>query len=574
MFSKLLINALLLGQAVHARFAVRPPIELQRLTKGSSAFDKRDYAAEHPAYSLQVPVDYFHNDSKYEPHSDAKFPLRYWFDASHYEEGGPVIVLCGGETDGSDRLPFMEKGILYQLSKATKGVGVILEHRYYGESFPVANLTTESLRFLTTAQALADSDYFARHVTFPGLEDKNLTAPATPWVAYGGSYAGAFVAFLRVQYPHTFFGAISSSGVTKAIYDYWQYYEPIRIYGPQDCIKTTQQFTSFIDSILIEKKDASAIVKLKAAFGLSNLTHDDDFANVLSYGIGGWQGRNWDPEVNDPSFNEYCKTITSDTPISNSTEPERAALESLLEFSGVESSSSFVTRLLNWINYINVGVVQSCTLSRMTQNQCFSQYEKGLYSGNTLLAYTWKSWSWQYCTEWGFLQTGSGVPADQQPLISRLINLPYTTIICKEGFGRATPPDTDTVNKYGGYDISYPRLAIVDGQADPWREATPHAFAAPNRTSTTKEPFILIEGAVHHWDENGLFANETTPELPPAPVADAQQQIHDFVLKWLEEWKRERHVKSNGGWGGWTGGWGAGRGKFYSHNGGPPYPMP
>lgn len=36
-----------------------------------------------------------------------------------------------------------------------------------------------------------------------------------------------------------------------------------------------------------------------------------------------------------------------------------------------------------------------------------------------------------------------------------------------------------------------------------------------NRTSTTDEPFISIKGAVRHWDEHKLFANETTPELPP-----------------------------------------------------------
>ena len=51
------------------------------------------------------------------------------------------------------------------------------------------------------------------------------------------------------------------------------------------------------------------------------------------------------------------------------------------------------------------------------------------------------------------------------------------------------------------------------------------------------EPFILIEGAVHHWDENGLFPNETTGALPPAPVRDAQTEEKDFVMAWMEEWK-------------------------------------
>ncbi len=68
---------------------------------------------------------------------------------------------------------------------------------------------------------------------FKGLEHlgTNLTAPNTAYIAYGGSYAGAFVAFLRKTYPDTIYGAISSSGVTQAIWDYWTYYSPIAEYG-------------------------------------------------------------------------------------------------------------------------------------------------------------------------------------------------------------------------------------------------------------------------------------------------------------------------------------------------------
>ena len=41
---------------------------------------------------------------------------------------------------------------------------------------------------------------------------------------------------------------------------------------------------------------------------------------------------------------------------------------------------------------------------------------------------------------------------------------------------------------------------------------------------------------MHHWDENGLFPNETTPDLPPPPVAEAKREIVEFVRKWVEEW--------------------------------------
>jgi hypothetical protein len=84
----------------------------------------------YPAHNLSVPVDFFHNDTRYEPHSNDTFNLRYWFDASNYKPGGPVFVLLSGETDGTGRLPFLQKGIVAQVTAATGGVGVILEHRY------------------------------------------------------------------------------------------------------------------------------------------------------------------------------------------------------------------------------------------------------------------------------------------------------------------------------------------------------------------------------------------------------------------------------------------------------------
>ena len=95
------------------------------------------------------------------------------------------------------------------------------------------------------------------------------------------------------------------------------------------------------------------------------------------------------------------------------------------------------------------------------------------------------------------------------------------------------------IDKYGGYNVSYPRLALIDGEIDPWRPATPHAFeqGARDRVSTASEPFILIANAVHHYDENGRFPNETTPELPPLPVKETQEMEVMFVQEWMQEWE-------------------------------------
>lgn len=80
---------------------------------------------------FEQPVDHFAQDNS----SAGTFKQRYWVNTRHYNatRGGPVFVLDGGETSGEDRLPFLDTGIMEILPKAAGGIGIILEHRYYGE---------------------------------------------------------------------------------------------------------------------------------------------------------------------------------------------------------------------------------------------------------------------------------------------------------------------------------------------------------------------------------------------------------------------------------------------------------
>ncbi|KAF4447170.1 hypothetical protein F53441_9315 [Fusarium austroafricanum] len=491
-------------------------------------------------HNISVPVDHFHNESIYEPHSDKKFPLRYWFDAQHYREGGPVIILASGETSGEDRVPFLEHGILKMLANATGGVGVILEHRYYGTSFPVPDLKTKNMRFLSTEQALADTAYFAQHVKFPGLEKHNLTAPNTPYIIYGGSYAGAFAAFTRKIYPDLFWGGISSSGVTEAIIDYWEYFEAARLFAPGDCAKVTQKLTQVIDNILLGN-DKEQKKQLKIAFGLLGL-RDDDFANAISRGIGGLQGNNWDPSSDSSAFGIYCGSVSTDAVLYASTRHLLPYVKKWLSSHGDKNDVKYLTnRFLNYIGYIrsNVESDKSGNCQGKTLKECYSI--RGSYNetklDNTSMG---RQWMYQTCTQWGYWQTGSGAPKDQLPMVSRLIDVEYSTIPCREQFNITTPPNVESINKLGGWNFSYPRVAFIDGEYDPWRAATPHKIGLAPRKSTVSEPFILIPYGVHHWDENGLAPDATEIVLPPPAVAKAQKDIVDFTKAWLDEWKKEK----------------------------------
>lgn len=70
---------------------------------------------------------------------------------------------------------------------------------------------------------------------------------------------------------------------------------------------------------------------------------------------------------------------------------------------------------------------------------------------------------------------------------------------CKIAFNlTAKDVDVNSINQYGGFNISYPRLAFIDGERDPWRWAGVHAPGLPVREDTLSEPFMLIRGGIHH----------------------------------------------------------------------------
>lgn len=471
--------------------------------------------------------------------------MKYYFDATYYQDGGPVIVLQGGETGVDDRIPFLQKGIVYLLAQATGGVGVILEHRYYGDSFPVPDLSTPNMRFLTTEQALADQAYFSQNIKFPGLEDKDLTSASVPHIAYGGSYAGAFVAFLRKVYPESTWGAIASSGVTEAIADFWQIYEPAKEYGPPDCISNHLKFVNLVDNILFNKNDTT-ISSLKSAFGLQNLTYLDDFAVTIFEAPQAWQSRNWDPAVGSNAFYDYCDIITSTTTTYNATDAAKARASSLIVAGGWSNeSSTLLNPFLNLIGYVNDNFVSRC---RGSQDECFSNHPEYLtyFDDKATSNFEALSWTYQYCTQWGYFQKGAGYPPDVLPMVSRTVGPSYDQFVCVKAFNITGDPDVDAINQYGGFNFSYSRVATVGGEQDNWRPATPLSQFVPDRLgepSTTDQPIILIQGAVHHWDENGLFPNETTADLPPQPIRDAQSQEIEFVKAWVDEFNQEKKVK-------------------------------
>jgi hypothetical protein len=99
---------------------------------------------------------------------------------------------------------------------------VQVEHRFYGETHPLPDLSMESLAFLSSEQALADLAVIRSHL----FSQYNLPE-GTQVVTFGGSYAGAMSAFFRTKYPNLAVAAVASSAPVEAKVDFFEYQDVV-----------------------------------------------------------------------------------------------------------------------------------------------------------------------------------------------------------------------------------------------------------------------------------------------------------------------------------------------------------
>ena len=125
----------------------------------------------------------------FNPQDNRRWEMRYFENDEHLQEGGPIFIYVGGEwTISAGSISFGTH--IYDLARELNGTLFYTEHRFYGNSHPRNNTSTENLRFLSVDQALADLAYFIAHIksSSPSLANSGV-------VMVGGSYSGILIAF-------------------------------------------------------------------------------------------------------------------------------------------------------------------------------------------------------------------------------------------------------------------------------------------------------------------------------------------------------------------------------------------
>jgi hypothetical protein len=163
--------------------------------------------------------------------------------------------------------------------------------------------------------------------------------------------------------------------------------------------------------------------------------------------------------------------------------------------------------------------------------------------------YPLKSWTWQYCSEFGYLPVAN--ISDPTNMISRLRNV--TSMLqnhCKDVFPFAPDlPDVDAILRYGGHNMAPSNTMSTDGERDPWRtlglqtdkEINPSATIRESTTDTPKcnvppegERVLgkFYPGQVHGMDMSKSSAEAESEEFTPPDIGF--EMFSEALERWLE----------------------------------------
>lgn len=161
---------------------------------------RNDFVPQYRTKFALQPIDHFGFFSASQP----TFLQRYLVSTEYWNPtNGPILFYAGNEGDITDFAN--NTGWIWEHAPALEALVVFSECRYYGESVVPGG----TYRYLSTQQILADHAMLARAVK------SEYSAWDAATIAIGGSYGGMLAAWLRVQYPWQFDGALAASAPIK-----------------------------------------------------------------------------------------------------------------------------------------------------------------------------------------------------------------------------------------------------------------------------------------------------------------------------------------------------------------------
>ncbi|CAG2119239.1 unnamed protein product [Medioppia subpectinata] len=385
-------------------------------------------------------------------------------------------------------------------------MSVLLEHRYYGKSWPTAckltqfrNMSVENLQYLTSQQALQDAAYFIEYLT------TKLALSDNKWVIFGGSYSGSLAAWFRAKYPHLVVGAIASSAPIEAVVNFKDYLSVVSDSLGQKCDDAIKEATHELSLELDHPVGWKSIEKQFKLCEPFNGSIVDDVYNLVSTLAGNIEGVVQYNKDNRDFEGAVATNITIDV------------------ICDVMTNTSMGAKALD--RYMKVNDI---ILEAYNQKCVDFKYEKFV---KQLQNTDWKSsaaaggrqWTYQTCVEFGFFQSSD---LKSQPF-GPYFPVEFFIKQCADIFG----PKYDqklleksiqfTNNFYGGYALKVRKVLFPNGSIDPW-----HALGVTKDLNQYSKA-LLINGTAHCAD---MYPES---QKDPKELTEARNQIINTLNDFL-----------------------------------------
>lgn len=418
---------------------------------------------------------------------------------------------------------FQESFVANDLSEEMNAMFVVLEHRYYGQSYPVQDLATENLNFLSSQQALADAANFL--IRFRESVDNTSLCCLSSAVVFGCSYSGALSSWFREKYPDLVVGSIAPSGPVEAIFNYSSFFghfeEAARPFpGCSDRVHTA---VTQIASLLETPQGRES---LQSTFHMCNPLHPDGRDDYyFKHSITTYVGTA--PQFQNPPGWELTSTCAiilnqSLSPVDafaaavefNKHYDPAAGLQTRLAFSSFSSALPFGLGSLSPLSPFSSLTIERPHCSEYSQQAHIAELRTISLSSP---AANGRAWFWQKCTEFGFFQTsypGTSVFFDDlymEPLVNN----------CQAAYEIPNmQPHVDQTNQYyGGKNLNATNILFTNGNFDPWSLLS---VTVPTATVSAS-----------NYDAGHCASlDSATPEDPPSLI-QSREDIRNAVKSWL-----------------------------------------
>lgn len=426
------------------------------------------------------------------------FQQRFFVNNTFYKPGGPVFLCVGGEgpaLTGWSVVSSVHCNVAVEYASQVNAMLISLEHRYYGKSMPVSDLTTENMKYCNHNQALADL------ANFVDMQGKAMNLTEEKWITFGGSYPGMMAGWARLKFPTAIYASVASSAPVQAQVDFVGYLDVVGksisatiVGGSQDCYSAVSSAHEVIRELLQTENGQS---KLKTWFNfcedtdLSDANVQRDWAGFGAIGI--------DAQGNDPSCDEelcnigkVCEKMT-DSSIGS-------PLERLVAVSNIQYDNECIS--------INTDPANDPVMNTVINDNSWIRV-----------------WTYQTCTEFAFYQTCE--LGSQCPFTQGLLTLDSYMDECMKAFGISEDIVRKSVefsnSMTGGNNPQGSRILWPNGSIDPWYNLS--VLEPPN----DEQDVLWVNGASHHF-----WTHPSKPSDSPE-VNAARQTIKDKIKEWLDE---------------------------------------